>query len=43
MRHEIASETVTVDTLTQRFIGVNSDDKVRAAARICAVLLWLAL
>lgn len=36
VRHEIASETVTVDTLTQRFIGVNSDDKVRAAARICA-------
>jgi superfamily II DNA/RNA helicase len=36
VRHEVASEAVTVDTLTQRFVGTTSEDKVQTVARICA-------
>ncbi|MEZ4552971.1 MAG: DEAD/DEAH box helicase [Dehalococcoidia bacterium] len=34
--HEVASETVSVDTLAQRFIGTTSEEKVATTARICA-------
>ncbi|MGE0227237.1 MAG: DEAD/DEAH box helicase [Dehalococcoidia bacterium] len=34
--HEVASETVGVDTLEQRFIGTTSEEKVATTARICA-------
>jgi len=34
--HEVASETETVDTLEQRFIGVARETKIEVAARICA-------
>jgi superfamily II DNA/RNA helicase len=33
--HQVASETDTVDTLDQRFIGVERPEKVRVAAQIC--------
>ncbi len=33
--HEVASETTSVDTLDQRFIGVERADKIRVAAEIC--------
>jgi superfamily II DNA/RNA helicase len=35
-RHEVPSESVTVDTLEQRFIGVTSETKVDVTARILA-------
>ena len=35
-RHEVESETTTVDSLEQRFIGVSSDERLEVAARICA-------
>lgn len=34
--HEVISETVTVDTLEQRFIGVTSETKTEVTARILA-------
>jgi superfamily II DNA/RNA helicase len=34
--HEVASPTVTVDTLEQRFIAVEAVDKLKVAAAICA-------
>ncbi|MSQ30482.1 MAG: DEAD/DEAH box helicase [Dehalococcoidia bacterium] len=36
VRHEVESETMTVDSLEQRFIGVTSEDRLPVAARICA-------
>lgn len=36
VRHEVASETTSVDTLEQRFIAVEGSDKLRVAAAICA-------
>lgn len=36
VRHEVASDTETVDTLSQRFIGVGRETKIEIAARICA-------
>ncbi len=36
VRHEIVSDEVTVDTLTQRFIGVSNDERVAVTARICS-------
>ncbi len=36
VRHEVASNQATVDTLEQRFIGVTSDSKVEIASRICS-------
>ncbi|MEX2372850.1 MAG: DEAD/DEAH box helicase, partial [Dehalococcoidia bacterium] len=36
VRHEVVSETATVDTLSQRFIGVTRENKVEVTARICA-------
>ena len=35
-RHEVASESQSVDSLEQRFIGVSNDDRIAVAARICA-------
>lgn len=35
-RHEVASDTVSVDTLTQRFIRTTSEEKLATVARICA-------
>ncbi len=35
-RHEVESETQSVDSLEQRFIGVSTDDRLAVAARICA-------
>ena len=35
-RHEVESDTVTVDSLEQRFIGVSNEDRLAVAARICA-------
>lgn len=34
-QHEVASDTATVDTLEQRFIGVTRDTKPEVAARLC--------
>ena len=34
--HEVASDTVSVETLEQRFIGVGPEDKLAVAARILA-------
>lgn len=36
VRHEVASPTVSVETLTHRFIEVHSEDKVAVAAQVCA-------
>jgi len=36
VRHEVASDTVSVDTLTQRFIRTTSEEKLATVARICA-------
>jgi superfamily II DNA/RNA helicase len=36
VRHEVASTEVSVDTLTQRFIGVTAEEKVAVTAQICA-------
>ncbi len=36
VRHEVISETETVDTLEQRFIGVQPETRVEVTARICA-------
>lgn len=36
VHHEVVSETVTVDTLEQRFIGVTSETKTDVTARILA-------
>ena len=36
VRYEVESETQTVDSLEQRFIGVTSDDRLAVAGRICA-------
>ena len=36
VRHEVASTQATVDTLSQRFIGVTAESKVEIASRICA-------
>ncbi|MBX7112367.1 MAG: DEAD/DEAH box helicase [Dehalococcoidia bacterium] len=35
-RHEVASDSVSVDTLTQRFIRTTSEEKLATVARICA-------
>jgi len=35
-QHEVISDTVTVDTLEQRFIGVTSENKTNVTARILA-------
>ena len=35
-RHEVASDTQSVDSMEQRFIGVASDERIPVAARICA-------
>ena len=35
VKHEVASETTSVDTADQRFIGVERSDKLRVAAEIC--------
>ena len=34
--YEVESETITVDSLEQRFIGVQNDDRLDVASRICA-------
>ncbi|MGE3858037.1 MAG: DEAD/DEAH box helicase [Dehalococcoidia bacterium] len=34
--HEVASETQSVDSLEQRFIGVTAEQRLAVAARICA-------
>lgn len=34
--HEVASESTSVETLDQRFIGVDRADKIRVASEICA-------
>lgn len=36
VRHEVESETVSVETLDQRFIGVDRHEKLHVAATICA-------
>ena len=36
VRHEVINTQATVDTLTQRFVGVTADSKVEIASRICA-------
>lgn len=36
VHHEVPSDTVTVDTLEQRFVGVSADAKIEVAARILA-------
>lgn len=36
VRHEVPSETVTVDTLEQRFIGVTAETRTEVAARVLA-------
>jgi len=35
-RHEVASDTQSVDSLEQRFIGVTAEQRLEVAARICA-------
>jgi superfamily II DNA/RNA helicase len=35
-RHEVESESQSVDSLEQRFIGVSTDERLAVAARICA-------
>ncbi len=35
VRHEVESDTETVDTLDQRFIGVERGEKLKVAAEIC--------
>ncbi len=34
--HEVESDTQSVDSLAQRFIGVSTDDRLDVAAKICA-------
>ncbi len=34
--HEVESDTQSVDSLAQRFIGVSTDDRLEVAAKICA-------
>ena len=34
--HEVESDTQSVDSLEQRFIGVSTDDRLEVAAKICA-------
>ena len=36
VRHEVAQDTVSVNTLEHRFIGVTAEEKVAVAAQICA-------
>ncbi|MFA7248450.1 MAG: DEAD/DEAH box helicase [Dehalococcoidia bacterium] len=36
IRYEVESETQTVDSLEQRFIGVSAEDRLAVAARVCA-------
>ncbi len=36
VRHEVINTQATVDTLTQRFVGVTAESKVEIASRICA-------
>ncbi len=36
VRHEVISTNATVDTLSQRFVGVTQETKVEIASRICA-------
>ncbi len=36
VRHEVMQDTVSVETLEHRFIGVTADDKPEVAAQICA-------
>jgi superfamily II DNA/RNA helicase len=36
VRHEIVSDEASVETLTQRFIGTTSEEKIAVTAQICA-------